>query len=79
MLYNQSTGKPLSVAKVMSTECLVTWLEKQPPEKAYKYANVYEPCLHAQYFAAMGMPVQALSAMSVSFPDQKKVFHMPPK
>lgn len=78
MLYNQSTGKPLSVKELMSTERLVAWLETKDPNEAYKYSNLYEPCLHAQYFAAMGRPVQSLGSMSVLFPGERDIAPMPP-
>src|SRR5712671_13368 len=75
-----STGKPRPItfaAEVMSTKNLVAWLETKDPNEAYRYDNVYEPCLHAQYFAAMGRPVQSLGAMSVIFPGRGHVDHMP--
>lgn len=78
MLYNQSTGKRLSVKELMSTERLVAWLETKDPNEAYKYSNLYEPCLHAQYFAAMGRPVQSLGSMSVLFPGREELDYMPP-
>lgn len=78
MLYNQSTGKRLSVKELMSTERLVAWLETKDPDESYRYDNLYQPCLHAQYFAAMGRPVQSLGAMSVLFPGERDIAHMPP-
>ena len=70
-----STGKPrpITFAEVMSTKNLVAWLETKDPNEAYRYDNVYEPCLHAQYFKAMGQPASRLGTAIVDLPGMSAV------
>ena len=45
---------------IFSVKSLVNWLEKQPTDKAYDYADG-KACPCTQYFQAMGLPVEAVT------------------
>lgn len=54
----------------LTVTSLVSWLEKQPGDSTYNYANSIN-CMLCQYFRAMDVTFDSVCGSSFSFGEQK--------
>jgi hypothetical protein len=60
MLYDKRWEKPEVKADPFSLESLIAWLERQPADGRYDWANCNGRCLVGLYVAAHGIPWKTL-------------------
>lgn len=59
---------------IFSLKGLISWLETQPPNLAYKYSNNRD-CLITQYFRARGVPLGPMGVGSINWEDADRLQH----